>query len=99
MKKSFRVYRVYKYPDPREDPKSRSRNGGSYKVPLVVYGPKLGDLLSRSSRGSGYPNWGYHNLLKIYSPCPLNLQVASENFTPYTSLQCFRGINQGVTGL
>ena len=21
------------YPDPREDPKSRSRNGGSYKVP------------------------------------------------------------------
>ena len=41
-------------PDPlREDPKSRSLNGGSYKVPLVVYGPKLGDLLSRSSRGSG----------------------------------------------
>ena len=24
------------YPDPREDPKSRSLNGGSYKVPLVV---------------------------------------------------------------
>ena len=23
-------------PDPREDPKSRSLNGGSYKVPLVV---------------------------------------------------------------
>ena len=42
------------YPDPREDPKSRSLNGGSYKVPLVVEGPKLGDLLSRSSRGSGY---------------------------------------------
>ena len=41
------------FPDPREDPKSRSLNGGSYKVPLVVWGPKLGDLLSRSSRGSG----------------------------------------------
>ena len=24
------------FPDPREDPKSRSLNGGSYKVPLVV---------------------------------------------------------------
>ena len=24
--------------------------GGSYKVPLVAQGPKLGDLLSRSSR-------------------------------------------------
>ena len=24
------------YPDPREDPKSRSLYGGSYKVPLVV---------------------------------------------------------------
>ena len=35
-------------PDPREDPKSRSLNGGSYTVPLVVWGPKLGDLLSRS---------------------------------------------------
>ena len=35
-------------PDPREDPTSRSLNGGSYKVPLV--GPKLGDLLFRSSR-------------------------------------------------
>ena len=23
-------------PDPREDPKSRSLNGGSYKLPLVV---------------------------------------------------------------
>ena len=44
------------YPDPREDPKSRSLNGGSYKVPLVVWGPKLGDLLSRSSRWSGL--WG-----------------------------------------
>ena len=43
-----------KNPDPREDPKSRSLNGGSYKVPLVVQGPKLGDLLSRSSlKGSG----------------------------------------------
>ena len=31
-------------PDPREDPKSRSLNGGSYKVSVVVY---------RSSRGSG----------------------------------------------
>ena len=41
------------FPDPREDPKSRSLNGGSYKAPLVVWGPKLGDLLSRSSRGSG----------------------------------------------
>ena len=41
------------YPDPREDPKSRSLHGGSYKVPLVVEGPKLGDLLSRSPRGSG----------------------------------------------
>ena len=40
-------------PDPRKDPKSRSLNGGSYKVPLVVKGPKLGDLLSRSSRDSG----------------------------------------------
>ena len=40
-------------PDSREDPKSRSLNGGSYNVPLVAYGPKLGDLLSRSSRGSG----------------------------------------------
>ena len=27
--------------------------GGSYKVPLVSIGPKLGDLLSTSSRGSG----------------------------------------------
>ena len=25
-----------KFPDPQEDPKSRSLNGGSYKVPLVV---------------------------------------------------------------
>ena len=24
------------FPDPQEDPKSRSLNGGSYKVPLVV---------------------------------------------------------------
>ena len=40
-------------PDPRKDPKSRSLNGVSYKVPLVVKGPKLGDLLSRSSRRSG----------------------------------------------
>ena len=44
---------MYSNPDPWEDPKSRSLNGGSYKVPLVVWGPKLGDLLSRSSRGSG----------------------------------------------
>ena len=29
-----------RYPDPRKDP-----NGGSYKVPLVVEGPKFGDLL------------------------------------------------------
>ena len=34
-------------------PKSRSLNGGAYKVPLIVWGPKLGDLLSRSSRASG----------------------------------------------
>ena len=27
---------MYQVPDPREDPKSRSLNGGSYKVPLVV---------------------------------------------------------------
>ena len=40
-------------PDPREDPKSRFLNEGSSKLPLVVQGPKLGDLLSRSSRGSG----------------------------------------------
>ena len=32
--------------------------GGSYKVPLVAQGPKLGDLLSRSSRGS----WGLEGL-------------------------------------
>ena len=42
------------FPDPREDPKSRSLNGGSYKVPFSSWGPKLGDLLSRSSRGSGF---------------------------------------------
>ena len=41
-------FRCLAFPDPREDPKSRSLNGGSYKVPLVVQGPKLGDLLSRS---------------------------------------------------
>ena len=40
-------------PDPREDPKSRSLNEGSYKVPSVVEGPKSGYLLSRSSPGSG----------------------------------------------
>ena len=45
--------RVSLLPDPREDPKRRSLNEGSYKVPLVVWGPKLGDLLFRSSRGSG----------------------------------------------
>ena len=27
---------MLQYPDPREDPKSRSLNGGSYKVPLLV---------------------------------------------------------------
>ena len=41
--------RVQEFPDPWEDPNSISLNGGSYKVPLVVWGPKLGDLLSRSS--------------------------------------------------
>ena len=32
------MYKNFKerYPDPREDPKSKSLNGGSYKVPLVV---------------------------------------------------------------
>ena len=40
-------------PEFREDPKTRSLNGGSYKEPLVVWGPKLGVLLSRSFRGSG----------------------------------------------
>ena len=43
--------RALGYPDPREAPKSRSLNGGSYNVP----GPKLGDLLSRFFRGSGSP--------------------------------------------
>ena len=32
---ALRVH-VLKYPDPWEDLKSRSINGGSYKVPLVV---------------------------------------------------------------
>ena len=38
-KRRFRA-EIFQYhcrnPDPREDPKSRSLNGGSYKVPLVV---------------------------------------------------------------
>ena len=30
------------FPDPREDPKSRSLNGGSYKVPLISsIGPQI----------------------------------------------------------
>ena len=36
-----------------QDPKSRSRKGGSYKVAFSSWGPKLGDLLFRSSRGFG----------------------------------------------
>ena len=34
-------------PDPREDPKSRSLNGASYKVPLLAFGA---------------PNWGIYFL-------------------------------------
>ena len=41
------------YPDPREDPESRSLKEGSYKAPFSSWGPKLGDLLFRSFRGSG----------------------------------------------
>ena len=55
-------------PDPREDPKSRSLNGGSYKVPLVVQGPKLGDLLSRSSRGSGKKSFAFTPMRKASAP-------------------------------
>ena len=36
--------RLRVYPEFREDLESRSLNGGSDKVPLVVQGPKLGDL-------------------------------------------------------
>ena len=59
------------YPDPREDPKFRFLNGGSYKVPLVVQGLKLGDLLSRSSRGSGYLT--HNNPSNALQPKPYTL--------------------------
>ena len=43
----FRLRSIHDlFPDPQEDPKSRSLNGGSCKVPLVVSVPRLGDLLS-----------------------------------------------------
>ena len=43
--------RIYLNPP---DPQSRSLKGVPVKYLLVVEGPKLGDLLSISSRGSGY---------------------------------------------
>ena len=36
LKVTYSTTRIRYCPDPREDPKSRSLNGGSYKVPLVV---------------------------------------------------------------
>ena len=72
-------------PDPREDPKSRSLNGGSYKVPLVVWGPKLGDLLSRSSRGSGNLQLSrevYHK--RTVYPNTRTLDLNPESQTLYT---------------
>ena len=46
------------FPDPREDPKSRSPKGG-YPAPFSSQGPKLGDLLFRSFRESGFWTWGF----------------------------------------
>ena len=40
-------------PDPQEDPKSRSLNGGSYKVPLVARVPNYGIYFLDFSGGLG----------------------------------------------
>ena len=50
---TYRQFSARGYPDHREDPKNRSLIRVPTKYPLVVWVPKLGDLLFRSSRKSG----------------------------------------------
>ena len=42
------------FPDPREDPKSRSLNGGSFKVPFSSQGPNQGIYFLDPLGGLGY---------------------------------------------